>query len=73
MAFAYDTPRAQAGASIAQRFADLRADLADRVVKYRLYRTTVNELGQLNERELNDLGLSSADIAAVARAAAYGA
>jgi uncharacterized protein YjiS (DUF1127 family) len=73
MAFAHDTQRAHAGASFAQRFADLRADLAERVSKYRLYRATVNELGQLNERELHDLGLSSADIAAVARAAAYGA
>ena len=73
MAFAHDTQRAQAGASFFQRVADLRADLADRVNKYRLYRSTVAELGQLNERELNDLGLSSSDIAAVARAAAYGA
>ncbi len=73
MAFAHDTQRAQAGASLFQRAADLRADLADRVAKYRLYRATVNELGQLNERELNDLGLSTADISAVARAAAYGA
>ncbi|HVG46749.1 MAG TPA: DUF1127 domain-containing protein [Rubellimicrobium sp.] len=71
MAFAHDTQRAHQGASLAQRFGVLRADLADRVTKYRLYRTTVNELAQLTERELNDLGLSTADIPAVARQAAY--
>ncbi len=71
MAFAHDTQRANQGASLAQRLGFLRADLADRVAKYRLYRATVNELAMLSERELNDLGLSSADIPAVARQAAY--
>lgn len=73
MTFAHDTQRAQFGAFFAQRLGLLRADLADRVSKYRLYRTTVDELSQLSERDLNDLGLSTADIPAVARAAAYGA
>ncbi len=73
MAFANDTHRAQAGASFFQRAADLRADLAERVAKYRLYRATVNELAQLSDRELHDLGLSSADIPAIARQAAYSA
>ncbi len=73
MAFAHDTHRAFEGASLLQRIADLRADLAERVAKFRLYRATVNELGSLTDRELHDLGLSHGDIATVARRAAYGA
>lgn len=73
MAFANDTHRSYQAASIWQRLGDLRADLVERTAKYRLYRTTVNELAQLSDRELLDLGLSSADIPAVARQAAYGA
>lgn len=71
MAFAHDTQRADQGASLTQRLGGLRADLADRISRYRLYRATVNELAQLSERELNDLGLSSSDITDVARRAAY--
>jgi len=71
MAFAHDTQHAHRGASLAQRLGFLRADLADRVEKFRLYRATVAELEMLSERELNDLGMSSADIKSVARQAAY--
>ena len=34
---------------------------------WRRYRDTVNELNQLSTRELNDLGISRADIPFVAR------
>ncbi|MBV2142898.1 DUF1127 domain-containing protein [Falsochrobactrum sp. TDYN1] len=34
---------------------------------WRRYRETVNELSQLSTRELNDLGISRADIPHVAR------
>ena len=34
---------------------------------WRRYRDTVNELNQLSTRELNDLGISRADIPYVAR------
>lgn len=34
---------------------------------WRRYRDTVNELSQLSTRELNDLGISRADIPFVAR------
>ena len=33
---------------------------------WRRYRDTVNELSRLSNRELNDLGINRADIAAVA-------
>ncbi|WP_411505628.1 DUF1127 domain-containing protein [Brucella anthropi] len=36
---------------------------------WRRYRDTVNELSQLSTRELNDLGISRADIPFVARQA----
>jgi uncharacterized protein YjiS (DUF1127 family) len=73
MAFAHDTHRAYESATLLQRLGSLRADLGERFAKYRLYRATVNELSILSERELNDLGLSTGDIATVARQAAYGA
>ena len=34
---------------------------------WRDYRTTVNELSRMSERELNDLGISRGDIPFVAR------
>ncbi|WP_082478580.1 MULTISPECIES: DUF1127 domain-containing protein [unclassified Rhizobium] len=36
---------------------------------WRKYRQTVNELGRMTNRELNDLGINRADIQSVARAA----
>jgi uncharacterized protein YjiS (DUF1127 family) len=40
--------------------------------KLRTYRKTYNELARLTDRELNDIGLSRADINDVARDQAYG-
>ncbi len=37
---------------------------------YKLYRQTVNELSELSDRELTDLGIARFDIARVARKAA---
>ena len=37
---------------------------------WRKYRQTVTELGRMSNRELNDLGISRADIRTVARASA---
>lgn len=45
---------------------------AQRFQRYRTYRTTLNELQSLSERELTDLGLSRYDVRTVARNAAYG-
>jgi uncharacterized protein YjiS (DUF1127 family) len=36
--------------------------------KWRKYRQTVTELGRMNSRELQDLGINRADIHSVARA-----
>lgn len=40
---------------------------------YRLYRATVNELSQLSDRDLADLGISRYDIVAIGRESVYGA
>ena len=40
--------------------------------QYRVYRETLKELSALNDRELNDLGLSRAQIQATAWQCAYG-
>ncbi|TCM58541.1 MULTISPECIES: DUF1127 domain-containing protein [unclassified Rhizobium] len=37
---------------------------------WRKYRQTVNELGRMSTRELNDLGISRSEIRTVARSAA---
>lgn len=51
----------------------LVARISERFARYRVYRETHNELNQLTDRELADLGLSRATIPAVAHEAAYGA
>lgn len=40
--------------------------LLSAVQRWRLYRTTVNELSQLTDRELSDLGINRFDIPAIA-------
>ncbi len=42
-------------------------NLFDKWNEWRSYRRTVDELSQLSTRELNDLGISRADIRRVAR------
>jgi uncharacterized protein YjiS (DUF1127 family) len=54
------------------RLRALRADLAERAAKQRLFAQTRNELTNLSDRDLADLGLARADIADVAYQAAYG-
>lgn len=50
-------------------FARMTQALAD----YRLYLATIEELRQLSDRDLNDLGLSRASIRDIARESVYGA
>lgn len=71
MAFAHDTHRAQTETTLGGWISALRADVAERFAKYRLYRTTLNELASLSDRDLLDLGLHRGMIDAVAREAAY--
>ena len=68
MAYATQSDRAFGAATTG-----LRGAIAERLARYRTYRQTVNELASLSDRELADLGLSRADIGAVARDAAYAA
>jgi uncharacterized protein YjiS (DUF1127 family) len=44
--------------------------ILSRIRAYKLYRQTVNELSELSDRELTDLGIARFDIAGVARKAA---
>lgn len=60
-----------ANAPIGARVANLFDGLRARRAQYSVYRTTLRELQNLSERELNDLGMSRANIRAVAYKAAY--
>lgn len=44
--------------------------LAARISAWRRYRSSVRELSRLSDRDLNDLGISRADIETVARQSA---
>ena len=61
---------ARGGASIWQPLPALKANLAQRLVQYRAYRSTVSELAMLTDRELADLGMHRADIRDIAQDAA---
>lgn len=54
------------------RLDTLRDGLRARFEAWKTYRTTLNELNSLSDRELNDLGLHRTSLTAVARDAAYG-
>lgn len=67
---AYATQTSTAGISFGDRIAALRDTFADYAAKRAVYRSTMNELGALNNRELADLGLSRSGIRRVALEAA---
>ena len=69
MVYASETQSALSGWT--GRFQSRLADLQERFEKYRHYRKTVTELKSLSIRELNDLGMSPANIHAVAYEAVY--
>jgi|GEM_PF-2443368 len=52
------------------RFAALVARLRQRWAAYQTYRATLDELRSLDDRELNDIGVSRWDIRRIARDAA---
>ena len=70
MAYANDTRTMTSELGLGAWLAAIRADLAGRLARHRLYRTTRDELGALSDRDLADLGLHRAMIDAVAREAA---
>jgi uncharacterized protein YjiS (DUF1127 family) len=71
MAYATDI-RIASGFNLVERFATLRASIADRLAKRAVYLRTLNELEALNERDLADLGIARSNIQAIATEAAYG-
>lgn len=71
MATAIHTTRLSNTGAFAQGLRDLRTNLAERFAKYRTYRTTLNELAMLSDRELADMGMHRADIRTIAFEAAY--
>jgi len=57
---------------IFDRLTALIADLRARHARYRLYRTTLDELQSLSMRDLADLGLHRSMLKSIAYEAAYG-
>ncbi|SFA70618.1 protein of unknown function [Poseidonocella pacifica] len=57
--------------SFFDRLFQTRTNLAERWTKYQLYRKTRNELSNLSNRDLDDLGISRSMIHAIAMEAAY--
>ena len=66
-----NTHRCGGGALLGRVTASLEL-VRERYGRYRTYRRTLAELGQLSERELNDLGLNRPMLRACAHEAAYG-
>ena len=71
MAYTTHNSRTFDASSFRQRAADLRAHVAERTAKYRLYRATVNELTMMSHRDLVDIVIDAADIRDIAYKAAY--
>lgn len=69
MAYMNSTRSAQV--SFLDRFAALMVGVKDLIARRRVFNQTLFELNQLSDRDLSDLGLSRANIADVAREAAY--
>lgn len=46
--------------------------ISERIERYNVYRTTVNELDSLSTRDLNDMGIGRHEIRSIALKAAYG-
>jgi uncharacterized protein YjiS (DUF1127 family) len=57
--------------SFFDRFAALMVVAKDLIARRRVFNQTLFELNQLSDRDLSDLGLSRANIADVAREAAF--
>ena len=71
MATAIRTTRLSSTTSLGQGLSSLRTNLAERFARYRTYRTTLNELAMLTDRELADMGLHHSDMRTIAFEAAY--
>lgn len=71
MATAIHTTRLSNTGLFAQDLSGPRTNLAERFAQYRIYRTTLNELAQLTDRELADMGIHRADIRTITHEATY--
>lgn len=71
MATTFHTARLSNTGSFGQGLSGLRTTLAERFAQYRSYRTTLDELGMLTDRELADMGMHRSDIREIAFEAAY--
>lgn len=60
------------GQLLADRLRTLRADIVEAAAKRRVYRSTINEMNKLSDRDLADLGIARSGITAIAYEAAYG-
>lgn len=60
------------GITLVQRFTVLLENVAAARAQRKVYTTTVDELDNLSNRELADLGLTRASIKSIAYEAAYG-
>ncbi|QXT41246.1 DUF1127 domain-containing protein [Gymnodinialimonas ceratoperidinii] len=69
---AYITGNRTATATFGQRLTELREAVAQSYGNWRVYRRTLNELNQLSNRELADLGMNASMIKRIALEAAYG-
>lgn len=69
---AYATETHAGSLSLLDRFAEIREQAAEEYAAWRIYRNTLNELRELSDRDLNDLGISRASIRTIALDAAYG-
>lgn len=56
--------------NLVERFASLRSDLALRIRKTRAFQRTFNELSEMSNRELADIGISRLMIREISREAA---
>ena len=71
MAFASGIRGGEAGLS--DRISAVANDLKDKWGRYKVYRQTLRELGELSDRDLSDLGIHRSQISSIALEAAYGA
>ncbi|MEL7300191.1 MAG: DUF1127 domain-containing protein [Pseudomonadota bacterium] len=71
MAYASNTT-APLSFGLVARLRAVAADAADAWARYSMYRQTFNELMELSDRELQDLGLSRGVLKAVATETVYG-
>ena len=69
MAFFTETQTANAG--LAERFNAFKASFKEARARRKVYNQTLNELYQLTNRELADMGMARANIRSIAYEAAY--